>query len=245
MAYSFGVVARNQCMTENFLLDNIDQITFDVISVYQKLSEDFLDRFSNRVHWFKVSLYQKLSEEFIEKYKHKVHWENIVKAQTLSESFIVRHLEFFQQRKLLDIIANYQVLSEEFRAEHNLSISQHNWLYLDNAQKLELISNNYEIVDGKVIAYKAARSDGHSVFNFHYKYDIGGEYECHADCNSNEENSFGLSAWTKDGALSYYHSGKLFKVEIDLADIACMTKKNKLRARKLRIIGELQNGTNV
>jgi hypothetical protein len=226
-------------MNEELLLSNIDVISFDIISVYQKLSEEFIDKFSDKLSWYNISLYQKLSEGFIEKYKDKVHWEIIIKVQRLSEEFIIRNLDILERRKLLDILVNYQVLSDEFRISHNLQVSPLNWLYFDNAQKLERVSSQFTVEEGKVIAYKSARIDGYSIFNFQYKYEVDGEYECHADCQSNVANSFGLSAWTKDGALSYYDKGKLFKVEIDLADIACMTSEYKLRAKKLSIIEEL------
>jgi hypothetical protein len=49
-----------------------------------------------------------------------------------------------------------------------------------------------------------------------------------------------LSAWTKEGALEYHSSGKLFKVEIDLKDIAAIVHDgNKIRASKIKILEEI------
>jgi len=79
-----------------------------------------------------------------------------------------------------------------------------------------------------------------SVYNWQYHYEVGNEYESTADVNEDDNNSFGLSAWTKDGALKYYSAGKLFKVGIKLEDLACIVHDgNKIRARKIRILEEL------
>ena len=65
-------------------------------------------------------------------------------------------------------------------------------------------------------------------------------YEAKCDYNIDEENSFGLSAWTKNGALDY-HDGKLFKVKIDIADIGAIVHNNKkIRASKLTILEEVK-----
>jgi hypothetical protein len=102
-------------------------------------------------------------------------------------------------------------------------------------------NTKYKIVNGEVIAYKSCRSDGYSTFNFQYKYEVGKEYESHADCNIDYENSFGLSAWTKEKAIEHCNE-KLFKVGIKLEDIAAIVQdNNKIRARKIRIIEEIIN----
>ena len=53
------------------------------------------------------------------------------------------------------------------------------------------------------------------------------------------DNSFGLSAWTKEEAVEYCEE-KLFKVAIKVEDIACIVHNgNKIRARKIRIVEEM------
>jgi hypothetical protein len=64
--------------------------------------------------------------------------------------------------------------------------------------------------DEYIIAYKAVREDYHSVYNWQYKYEVGQTYKSHCDCDLFEENSFGLSTWTKEGALEYYNKGKTY-----------------------------------
>ena len=76
-------------------------------------------------------------------------------------------------------------------------------------------------------------------FNFQYFYEVGKVYESHADCNADNDNSFGLSAWTKEEAIDYCDK-KLFKVAIKVEDIACIVHEgNKIRARKIRIVEEV------
>ena len=126
--------------------------------------------------------------------------------------------------------------------KYKVTIPESSWMYKDKEWKLKYIQENtkYEVIDDKVIAYKSCRSDGYSAFNFQYYYEVGGEYESHANYNQNEENSFGLSAWTMEQAKEY-HKGKLFKVEIDIEDIACIVHSgSKIRASKIKIVEEIK-----
>src|SRR5690606_9462133 len=180
------------------------------------LSEEFIREHKELVDWWSISRYQKLNEEFIREHKELVNWEWISACQKLSESFI---------------------------REFNLTIPENSWLYKSDQEKENYIRSNtdYEIRDGNVIAYKTCRSDGYSKFNFQYLYEVGNEYESHADYNSDNENSFGLSAWTKEGALEYCSDGRLFEVEIPLEDLACVVHDGKkIRASKMRIVRELE-----
>jgi len=117
-------------------------------------------------------------------------------------------------------------------------------LYTSKQDKLEYLKkiNIYEILNNEyIIAYKSVRSDNYSVFNFQYKYEIGKIYESHCDCNLDEEDSFGLSAWTKEKALEYYDKGKLLKVKININDIGTITfKDNKIRCFKLEVLEEIK-----
>jgi hypothetical protein len=98
-----------------------------------------------------------------------------------------------------------------------------------------VIDNEY------IIAYKTTRSDGRSVFGPKYFYETGKTYESNCDHNVYVENSFGLSAWTKEKALEYYNKGKLFKVKINIEDIgAIVIDKEKIRAKKITILEEIR-----
>ena len=90
---------------------------------------------------------------------------------------------------------------------------------------------NYKIIGDKVIAYKGCRGDGYSLHNFGYKYEVGKEYEAKADYNPIYDNSYGLAAWHFEGAKSYCLDRKVFKIEIDLEDLAMVTDYlGKIRA---------------
>ena len=81
--------------------------------------------------------------------------------------------------------------------------------------KLKYIKDNtdYEIVDNKyIIAYKSVRENMRSVYKPSMKYEVGKTYESKCNYNINQQNSFGLSGWTKQGAIDYYSIGKLLKV---------------------------------
>jgi hypothetical protein len=96
-------------------------------------------------------------------------------------------------------------------------------------------------MDGEhLIAYKATRHDGFSIYNFQYQYEVGKTYESHADGNLGEENSFGLSAWTKEEAINYHNNGELYKIKVHLDDVvAIVHEKKKLRCSRIEVIEKI------
>jgi hypothetical protein len=234
---NWDYISEFQKLSENFIKEFQDKINWKYISKHQKLSEEFIREFQDKVNWIHISKYQKLSEDFIKEFKNKVYWYNVSAYQKLSEDFIKE----FKNKVYWYNISAYQKLSEEFRKEFNLKIPETCWLYKspEDIEKYIKEYTNYEIVNGEVIAYKSCRSDGYSTYNFQYKYEVDKEYESHADCNINNDASFGLSAWTKENAIEHCNE-KLFKVAIKLEDIAAIVQdNNKIRARKIRIIKEI------
>jgi hypothetical protein len=235
---NWSLISYAQKLSEEFIKEFSKNLLWDYISMYQNLSENFIKENSDKFNWGFISFHQTLSEEFIREFSNKVNWHYISSYQKLSEEFIRE----FSDKVNWYYISSYQKLSEEFIKEYDLTISKNCWLYKDKEYKRKYIKTNtdYEIIGNKVIAYKTCRSDGYSTYNFQYHYETGKEYECHANYNIDNENSFGLSAWTKKRALDYYPIGKLFKVEIDLEDIAAIVHKgNKIRASKIKILEEI------
>ena len=145
------------------------------------------------------------------------------------------------------MISKYQTLSEEFINEFKLKIEDSCWLYWTKEEKLKYIKENkldevYDLIDDKyLVAYKSAKEDGTSVFCNWIKYEVGNIYEdWHCDCNADNENSFGLSAWTKEKALEYHNNGLLFKVKIKIDDIGCFVHNGgKIRCWKLEVLEKL------
>ena len=168
-----------------------DKVNWYWISKYQKLSEEFIREFKNKVNWYWISKYQKLSEEFIREFKGKVDWDRISK---------------------------YQKLNEDFIREFKLTIDSDNWLYWTDEQKISVIKDYYDIDnEGFIVAWKGISSDRYSNYNFQFKYEKGQTYEAHCDCTA-EENSFGLSAWTKEKASDYCNE-LVVRVKIHVSDI--------------------------
>jgi len=228
-----------QKLSEDFIREFQNKVNWSWISNCQKLSEDFIREFQDKVDWKNISAYQKLSEDFIREFQDKVAWEDISEYQKLSEEFIRE----FKNNVNWFYISIYQKLSKDFMKEFNLEKPDNNWLYTSKEEKLEYIKNHtdYEVVNDKyIIAYKSCRSNGYSKFNFQYRYEVGKTYESHCDCNLREEGSFGLSAWTKEGALEYCKE-KLFRVKINIEDIgAIVHKNNKIRCFRLTILEEVK-----
>ena len=206
----------NDFNEETFVPD--EKTNWNNIPRYQNLSEKFIEKFEDKVNWYCISIYQTLSEKFIEKFEDKVNWYRISKYQTLSEKFIEKH---------------------------NLEIPKSCWLYKTKKEKLNYIkeNTNYEVIDNNyILVYKSVRDDYTSVyFPAKYKYEIGKTYESNCNCNLDEDNSFGLSAWNKQKALDYHSTGKLLLVKINIEDIgAIVYNDNKIRCFKLTILEEIE-----
>ena len=159
----------------------------------------------------------------------------ISRYQKLSENFIREHKDMFR----LDLIGRYQKLSESFIEENNLqNLVKDNWRYKDTEFKKEQVKNTglYECYDDYFIAYKSVRADRYSVFNFQCKYEKGGIYTSHADYTDNE-NSFGLSVWNKEGAKNYHNKGIIIRVKIFYKDVARVVHDGgKVRCCKLEVL---------
>ena len=172
-------------------------------------------------------------DEQIQRIKQEI--ERIMKEENLNCS--VRE---FKDKVYWDCISKYQKLSEDFIREFNLKIED-NWLYKSTEFKKEQIINSgkYKCYKNHFIAYKGVRSDRYSNYNFQYQYLDNNEYSSHADY-TNEENSFGLSAWTYEQAKKYCNQCVL-KVKIKYEDVARLVHSdNKIRCSKIKIIGEVK-----
>jgi len=240
---NYDIVFWNENDIEKCKQEFVDKVNWINISIYQKLSEEFIREFSDKADWINISIYQKLSEEFIREFSDRVNWYNVSTYQKLSKEFIRE----FADKVCWHCISRYQKLSKEFIKKFkkfDLTISENNWLYKSKEEKLSYLKENckdvYEIVDDKyIVAYKSTRVDGSSIFNFQYQYKVDETYKSHCDCNIDEENSFGLSAWTKEKALEHYNKGKLFKVHINIEDVGAIVHDNKkIRCSKLTIVSE-------
>lgn len=103
-------------------------------------------------------------------------------------------------------------------------------------KKKEIINCGlYECYDDHFIAYKGVRKDQYSVCNFQYQYLKGETYFCHAD-HTDTENSFGLSAGTKEKAKEYCDE-LIIPVKIYYGDVARIFPSNgKIRCKQLTVL---------
>ena len=226
-------ISAYQKLSEDFIERNKKLIIWDNISIAQKLSEDFIERNRNLVDWIFICKYQKLSEPFIEKHKDYVHWDWICKYQQLSEPFIEKYEDYV----VWYLIEKHQKLSPSFRKKYNLEIPKHNTMYMTKKQISDLIPDCYEREGNYVIAYKNIRKNRYSQFNFQYKYEKGGIYESHCDCNNDNGNSFGLSLWTCNRAEYFRKNGIVIKCRVKIKDIgAVVHKSNKLRCKRIEVL---------
>jgi len=206
---------------------NLKQFFYDKF-IRNTIDYSFIEKYPELISLFKnskklnldnlnlnyISYYGKLSESFIREFKDKVNWSIISPYQKLSEEFI-----------------------REFRNRLDLDEIEDSWNYKDESFKKNRIieSKMYECHDDYFIAYKGIRSDRYSKYNFQFQYLKEETYECHADHSSNE-NSFGLSVWTKKEATRYCNE-LVVKCKIYYKDVARIVHNNgKIRCSKINIL---------
>ena len=230
-------ISMYQKLSENFIEKYKNKVNWISISMHQKLSEDFIEKHKDAVNWCWISTNQKLSEYFIEKYKDKVDWYCISKYQKLSENFIEKHAD----KVNWGFISKYQNLSENFIEKYKdnfyICAIKDSWHYKSTEFKKQAVINTglYDCYDDYFIAYKGIRSDRYSKFNFQYQYLPNQTYETFADYSDNED-SFGFSAWNYENAKSYCDE-LVVKVKIYYKDVARVVHNgNKIRACRITIL---------
>jgi len=89
-----------------------------------------------------------------------------------------------------------------------------------------------------VYGFKSVRLDNYSAYNFQIKYLKNKTViDKNCDCNIDEENSFGLSAWNTQKAKEYYPKGKIIRVKIHKKDIGCvLMNTGKIRCFKQKVL---------
>ncbi len=227
-------ISANQTLSEEFISEFQYKVNWYNISIRQKLSEDFIRELQDKVYWGRISECQKLSENFIREFENDVDWVYISINQKLSEEFIRE----FQNKIYWCYISVYQNLSDNFIEDFKLTIDKDNWFYksIDFKKQQIIDCGLYECHEDYFIAYKAIRNDRYSHFNFQYQYLPNETYEAHCDC-TNDEDSFGLSAWTYEGAKSYDCTGLIVKVKVRYENVGRLVhNSNKIRCFKIEIL---------
>lgn len=240
---NWSCISANQHLSEDFIREFQDRVDWLNISRYRRLSEEFIREFKDEVNWYSISMYQHLSEAFIREFKNRVCWYNISTYQRLSEDFIRE----FKDRVDWDWIAKYQRLSKNFIREFKDELSMEDesimgliadsWHYksVEEKKKAVIDTGLYECHDDYFIAYKGIRADRYSKFNFLYQYLKGHTYETWCDC-SDDENSFGFSAWTENMAREYCKE-LVVRVKVRYEDVGRVVHNGgKIRCFKMEIL---------
>ncbi len=228
-------ISEYQRLSESFIEKYVDKVNWIDISYCQKLSESFIEKYADKVDWIAICAYQKLSEGFIEKYAGEVDWHYVSIYQKLSENFIRK----YKNKLNLRVIARHQVISKELAKELGVTsvFLRHNNCLKPMSHWKEAVkaTSLYECHKDYFYAYKGIRSDRYSCKNFQYRYLPGETYECFSDY-SDDENSFGLSAWTKEKATNYCDE-LVIKVKIYYKDITAVVHDGgKIRCKKMTVL---------
>ena len=211
---NWNSIAVHQNLSENFIRKFKGKVTWNWISMFQHLSEDFIREFTDRVNWYWISEYQHLSEDFIREFQHKVDWNRVSQYQRLSKEFI-----------------------EEFKDRVTNSRIADSWHYKSTEEKKKAVIDTglYECHEDYFIAHKGIRSDRYSAYNFQYQYLKGETYETWCDC-SDEEDSYGFSAWTEQEARLYCKE-LVVRVKVRYEDVGRVVHDGgKIRCFKIEIL---------
>ena len=235
--FDWEYISKCQHLSEDFIWEFKDYVDWDYISSYQHLSEAFIREFADRVNWTYISSYQHLSEDFIREFKENVKWGWISRYQHLSEDFIRE----FKNRVWWFWISECQCLSEEFIEEFKdnlyMDLIADSWHHKSTEEKKRAVMNTglYECHEDYFIAYKGIRADRYSKFNFRYQYLKGHTYKTWCDC-SDEENSYGFSAWTEEEAREYCDE-LVVRVKVRYEDVGRVVHNGgKIRCFKMEIL---------
>ena len=235
--FDWEYISKCQHLSEDFIREFKDYVDWDYISSYQHLSEDFIREFKDRVNWTYISMYQHLSEDFIRELKDNVKWGWISHCQYLSEDFIRE----FKDRVNWYLISECQHLSKEFIDEFKYLLNENviadSWHYKSTEEKKKSVMDTglYECHEDYFIAYKGIRADRYSNYNFQYQYLKGHTYETWCDC-SDDENSYGFSAWTEEEAREYCDE-LVVRVKVRYEDVGRVVHKGgKIRCFKLEVL---------
>ena len=230
-------VSQHQHLSEDFIREFKDRVHWGCISDYQNPSEDFIREFKDRVDWACISAYQHLSGDFIREFADQVYWDLISQHQHLSEGFIRE----FKDRVDWDWISRYQRLSKEFIKEFKDIIYirwiADSWHYKSTEEKKKAVINTglYECHKDYFIAYKGIRADRYSKYNFLYQYLKGETYETWCDCSA-DENSYGFSVWTENGAMNYCDE-LVVRVKVRYEDVGRVVYNGgKIRCFKMKVL---------
>ena len=217
---------------ENFGYDFAEMNWEQISQQYKYLSEDFIEKYADKIDWSAISICQKLSEDFIDKHTNKVYWSAISIYQKLSEDFIDKHTD----RVYWDYISKYQAITPEFADKHNIKINNNSQRTADEWKKMIEKTGLYKCHEDYFYAYKNIRNDRYSHFNFQYQYLPGEIYDCFSDY-SDDENSFGLSAWTEKEAHDYSDNGMVVKLKVNYTDVtAIIHNSNKIRCKRITVL---------
>ena len=234
---NWNFISCCQHLSEDFIREFQYEVNWTYITMNQHLSEDFIREFDNRVDWEYISIYQHLSEDFIGEFMHRIDWCLILKYQHLSEDFIRKSKGWVHW----GLISRYQCLSkefiEEFKDKLDMGFIADSWHYksVEEKKKAVIDTELYECHEDYFIAYKGIRRDRYSRFNFQYQYLKGHTYETWCDCSDNED-SFGFSAWTEEEARNYCNE-LVVRVKIRYEDVGRIVYDGgKIRCFKMEIL---------
>ena len=123
-----------------------------VFSAQETLTEGFIHQYRDKVSWWDICASQTLSEQFIAAHHNQLHWGNICANQTLSEAFIDQWAHKLGHHCWSAISRNQQ-LSAQFMDQYQAELW---WNHVSAKQELseEFILSHLDLLDLEVIGQR-------------------------------------------------------------------------------------------
>ena len=107
----WDAISRIYYLTDEFIREFQDKVSWSNLSEHQKLSESIMREFEDKIIWGYISMAQSLSEEFIREFQHLLNWNRVSICQTLSDKFLIEFKDKIQwDSYFLSQTASYNIM---------------------------------------------------------------------------------------------------------------------------------------
>jgi hypothetical protein len=125
----WGYISKYQVLSENFIRDFKDQLTWVVLSGSQRMTADFIEEFKDKIVFSRLYMdrynidLSLLEESFIDRYADKIkRWDDLTeilirnkKFENLSKNFLIKYKDFIKWEYVLKVIKITEDVIEEIK----------------------------------------------------------------------------------------------------------------------------------
>ena len=168
---NYHLLMKNQTLSENYVIENMDKFKKNKIIKYVSFSEDNINKyFLKKKYMNDIIIYQNVSEKFIENNIKKISLELLIKnIQNISEEFLMKHC---YDKNCDDLIIKYHKLSNETIEKYFMKNKKYieNIIINQNINEEFIIKNNHIINDNYMLIIKHVVLSENFIIKYILKY---------------------------------------------------------------------------